>query len=248
MGQQKVHDGRAQPPTKGDLLGRMFVRAGNPSQTGKPKAGCPPNKASHETFPRCFADMTPPELDFASRCVSPRWDLASLDGSRAIRRRHSLAWLDGEGKAEGNQQVEGSDRFETCVCCGCCSPTAESFGVSAQIGSGSGAGFHQGSARVPPGFYQGFTRVPLGFHEVLRGLWGGASTKKSTACCWGGHLSLFFAGGGGGAVGTQNAKSKRKIHRTSKARVPAESGTNGSRDGVYRSPDTRRYCQMHLLP
>ena len=82
------------------------------------------------------------------------------------------------------------------------SPTAESFGVSAQIGSGVVKGgpevrFHegstkvdQGSTRVPPGFYQGSTRVPAGFHEVLRGL-GGASTRKSTACCWGYHLSLF---------------------------------------------------------
>ena len=79
------------------------------------------------------------------------------------------------------------------------SPTAESFGVSAQIGSGVVRGssevrFHEGSTRVPPGFHQGFTRVPRGFHEVLRGLRGGASTKKSTACCWGYHLSLFFLG------------------------------------------------------
>ena len=68
------------------------------------------------------------------------------------------------------------------------SPTAESFGVSAQIGSGVVRGgpevrFHEGSTRVPPRF-----------HEVLRGLWGGASTKKSTACCWGYHLSFFFGG------------------------------------------------------
>ena len=44
------------------------------------------------------------------------------------------------------------------------SPTAESFGVSAQIGSGvvRGGRFHQGSTRVPPRF-----------HEVLRGLRGG---------------------------------------------------------------------------
>ena len=44
------------------------------------------------------------------------------------------------------------------------SPTAESFGVSAQIGSGvvwggPEVGFH----RVPPGFHQGSTRVPRGF-------------------------------------------------------------------------------------
>ena len=54
------------------------------------------------------------------------------------------------------------------------SPTAESFGVSAQIGSGVVRGdpklrFHQGSTRVPPGFHQGFhqgsTRVPPGFHQ-----------------------------------------------------------------------------------
>ena len=58
-------------------------------------------------------------------------------------------------------------------------PTAGSFGVSAQIGSGVVRGgpevrFHQGSARVP------------------RGLRGGASTEKSTAFCWGSHLSLFY--------------------------------------------------------
>ena len=47
------------------------------------------------------------------------------------------------------------------------SPTAESFGVSAQIGSGVVRGspevrFHKGSTRVPPGFHQGSTRVPRG--------------------------------------------------------------------------------------
>ena len=71
-------------------------------------------------------------------------------------------------------------------------PTAESFGVSAQIGSGVVRGgpevrFHEGSTRVPPGFH----RVPPQFHKVLRGLQSGASTKKSTAWCWGYHLSLF---------------------------------------------------------
>ena len=64
------------------------------------------------------------------------------------------------------------------------SPTAESFVVSAQIGSGVVRGdpevrFHEGP--------RGSTRV----HEVLRGLRGGASTKKSTACCWGYHVSLL---------------------------------------------------------
>ena len=42
----------------------------------------------------------------------------------------------------------------------CFSPTAESFGVSAQIGSGGVWGgpevrFKEGSTRVPPGFHQG---------------------------------------------------------------------------------------------
>ena len=64
-------------------------------------------------------------------------------------------------------------------------PTAESFGVSAQIGSW----MVRGSPEVR--FHEGFTRVPPGFHEVLRGLRGGAKTKKSTARCWGYHLSLF---------------------------------------------------------
>ena len=79
------------------------------------------------------------------------------------------------------------------------SPTAESFGVSAQIDSGVVRGdpevrFHQGSTRVPPGFHEGATRVPP---KVLRGLRGAASTKKSTACCWGCHLRFFFGGGSG---------------------------------------------------
>ena len=44
-------------------------------------------------------------------------------------------------------------------------PTAESFGVSAQIGSGVVRGgpevrFHESSTRVPTGFHQGSTRVP----------------------------------------------------------------------------------------
>ena len=68
------------------------------------------------------------------------------------------------------------------------SPTAESFGVSAQIGSG----VVRGGPEVR--FHQGSTSVPRGFHEVLRGLRRGASTKKSTACCWGCHLSFFFFG------------------------------------------------------
>ena len=62
------------------------------------------------------------------------------------------------------------------------SPTAESFGVSAQIGSG----VVRGGPEVR--FHQGSTRVPRRFHEVLRGLRGGASTEKS----WGYDLSLFF--------------------------------------------------------
>ena len=50
---------------------------------------------------------------------------------------------------------------------GFCSPTAESFGVSAQIGSGVVRGspevrFHEGSTRVPRGFHEGSTR----FFEV----------------------------------------------------------------------------------
>ena len=48
--------------------------------------------------------------------------------------------------------------------------TAESFGVSAQIGSGVVRGgpevrFHEGSTRVPRGFHQGSTGVPPGFHQ-----------------------------------------------------------------------------------
>ena len=76
------------------------------------------------------------------------------------------------------------------------SPTAESFGVSAQIGSGVVRGgpqvrFHEGSTRVPPGFHHGSTRVPRGSAScgVVR------AQKHVTACCWGCHLSLFFMGG-----------------------------------------------------
>ena len=47
------------------------------------------------------------------------------------------------------------------------SPTAESFGVSAQIGSG----VVRGGPEVR--FYKGSTRVPPDFHLVLRGLRGG---------------------------------------------------------------------------
>ena len=47
------------------------------------------------------------------------------------------------------------------------SPTAESFGVSAQICSG----VVRGGPEVR--FHEGSTRVPRGFHEVLRGLRGG---------------------------------------------------------------------------
>ena len=87
------------------------------------------------------------------------------------------------------------------------SPTAESFGVSAQIGSGPRRprgkvppGFHQGSTRVPPGFHQGSTRVPPGvppgvpprFHEGSARAVGGASTRKSTACCWGISPELIY--------------------------------------------------------
>ena len=55
------------------------------------------------------------------------------------------------------------------------SPTAGSFGVSAQIGfgvvrGGPEARFHEGSTRVPRGFHE----VLRGFREVLRGLRGGA--------------------------------------------------------------------------
>ena len=56
------------------------------------------------------------------------------------------------------------------------SPTAESFGVSAQIGSGVVRGgpevrLHQGSARVPPGFHEGSTRAPG---------WSGAALRQGS--------------------------------------------------------------------
>ena len=51
-------------------------------------------------------------------------------------------------------------------------PTAESFGVSAQIGSG----VVRGGPEVR--FHEGSTRVTRGFHEVVRGL-RGASTRRA---------------------------------------------------------------------
>ena len=61
---------------------------------------------------------------------------------------------------------------------------AESFGVSAQIGSG----VVRGSPEVR--LYKGSTRVPPRFHESSTRLCEGCG-EKSTACCWGYHLSLF---------------------------------------------------------
>ena len=80
--------------------------------------------------------------------------------------------------------------FVACVLLFCFSPTAASFGVSAQIGSGVARGGPEVRSRVPPGFYEGCTRVPRG-----SGLRGGASTKKSK-CCWGYRLSFFLGGRG----------------------------------------------------
>ena len=86
------------------------------------------------------------------------------------------------------------------------SPTAESFGVSADrsgVVQGSTRvpqGFHKSSTRVTQEFYKGSTRVRLhkgstrvtpGFHQVPRGLWGGASTTNKSTACWGYHQSLF---------------------------------------------------------
>ena len=60
--------------------------------------------------------------------------------------------------------------LRSCVCL-FFSPAAESFEVSAQIGSGVvRGGPEEGSTRVAPGFHQSSMRVLQGFHEVLRGL------------------------------------------------------------------------------
>ena len=64
--------------------------------------------------------------------------------------------LDRKAPALGQSRAESLNSF---------SPTAGSFGVSAQICSGVVRGgpevrFHQGSTRVPRGFHQGSTRVP----------------------------------------------------------------------------------------
>ena len=68
------------------------------------------------------------------------------------------------------------------------SPTAESFGVSAQIGSGV-RGRPLGKV-LPPGFHEGSTRFCEGC-GVVRAL------KRDTACCWGYHRSFFFFFWGG---------------------------------------------------
>ena len=70
------------------------------------------------------------------------------------------------------------------------SPTAKSFGVSAQIGSGVVRGgpevrftrVPQGSTRVPPGFHQGSTRFCEGCGVVRGGLRQG-STRFCKAGC-----------------------------------------------------------------
>ena len=62
----------------------------------------------------------------------------------------------------------------------CFFPTAESFGVSAQIGSGVVRGgrqarFHEGSTRVPPGFREGSTglrRAPHAVGDITRAYFG----------------------------------------------------------------------------
>ena len=87
------------------------------------------------------------------------------------------------------------------------SPTAESFGVSAQIGvvrGGLEVRFHQGSTRVPPGpgfaravvvrggsgwfavrFHHGFTRVAPGFHQGFSRV-AQRSTSSARAAGWSG--------------------------------------------------------------
>ena len=53
------------------------------------------------------------------------------------------------------------------------SPTAESFGVAGQIGSGVVGGGPEVR------FHEGSSRVPRGFHEVLRGLREGRALKRA---------------------------------------------------------------------
>ena len=65
------------------------------------------------------------------------------------------------------KRISGSQRMRNVP------PTAESFVVSAQIGSGVVLGgpearFYQGSTSVPPGFHQGFSRVLAGFHQASK--------------------------------------------------------------------------------
>ena len=101
-------------------------------------------------------------------------------------KKHRVLVFKGQGRLSGARQARGRGgeraREKHQASFFFLPPTAESFGVSAQIGSGVVRGrFHEGSTRVSPGF-----------HEVLRGLQGGASTKKITACCWGYRLSFFF--------------------------------------------------------
>ena len=73
------------------------------------------------------------------------------------------------------------------------SPTAETFGVSAQIGSGVVRGgpevrFHKGSTRVPPGFHQvrGFHQGSANFFKSCGVVRGGLRKVPGCGVVWGG--------------------------------------------------------------
>ena len=90
-------------------------------------------------------------------------------GAQRMSSRIVFFW-EGGGRKLSGRFVFGEGGDVGSICLFYYSPTAESFGVSAQIGSGVVRGdpelrFHQGSTRVPPGFHQGSTRVPPGFHQ-----------------------------------------------------------------------------------
>ena len=106
------------------------------------------------------------------------------------------------------------------------SPTAESFGVSAQIGSGVVRGdpdlrFHPGSTRVPPS-----ARFPPGFHHILQGLRGGPGFHEGS--------TNFFEGCGVVRAGLR--KVPQQFHKGS-TRVPPQFHQGSTRvpgSGVVR--------------
>ena len=91
-------------------------------------------------------------------------------------------WFGGFGNLASPQRIKGGcfmPGFNNSRAAFCFFPTAESFGVSAHIGSAVVRGkgevrFHQGSTR----FHQGSTKVPPGFHQGSTGFCEGCGVVR----------------------------------------------------------------------